>query len=401
MSDPFRILVVEDEPDVRATFRDWLQAGVPNLELIEASNAVEALDWASRHPIDLAVLDWNLGAGIDGLQVLKSLTLFQPQIVAILVTGHANLATPLQALKLGVRDYLDKHAGLDKATFLQSVHRQLDYIAPIKREKAVRASLERFRDTLVQSLPVLQQARALRPESADDPFMNLAQILVRAVSCNDAALVTFDSLGQATVRLPLQPETTASHHENARGSLAWQALSSGSALLIDDASGLASDPTMQPLPVELHRGTVLVVPLGASNALELFAAVGEHFGPSAELVARLAGPVGRTLDLARSGTSDVVHELATAVNAALDQTRGLASSPNSLGIPDQLLEHVRKDLETSWREVLPAGAGEAGVRAARALADLARRHGIAALDHVEQLIQATGKLLDATTGESR
>jgi hypothetical protein len=41
------------------------------------------------------------------------------------------------------------------------------------------------------------------------------------------------------------------------------------------------------------------------------------------------------------------------------------------------------------------------VRAARALADLARRHGIAALDHVEQLIQATGKLLDATTGESR
>jgi CheY-like chemotaxis protein len=57
MSDPFRILMVEDEPDVRATFRDWLQAGVPNLELIEASNAVEALDWASQHPIDLAVLE--------------------------------------------------------------------------------------------------------------------------------------------------------------------------------------------------------------------------------------------------------------------------------------------------------------------------------------------------------
>jgi CheY-like chemotaxis protein len=400
MSDPFRILVVEDEPDVRATFRDWLQAGVPNLELIEASNAVEALDWASRHPIDLAVLDWNLGAGIDGLQVLKSLTLFQPQIVAILVTGHANLATPLQALKLGVRDYLDKHAGLDKATFLQSVHRQLDYIAPIKREKAVRASLEHFRDTLVQSLPVLQQARALRPETADDPFMNLAQILVHALPCTDAALITFDSRGQATVRRPLEPETATSRHENAHSSLAWQVLSSGNPLVIDDASGLASDPTIRPLPVELDRGPVLILPLGTRNALELFAPAREHFGPSTELVLRLTGPIGRTLDLARSGTSDVVHELATAVNAALDQTRGLAPSPNESGIPNQLLEHVRKDLESSWREVLPAGSGEAGLRAARALADLASRHGIAALNHVEQLIQATSKLLDATSGEN-
>jgi hypothetical protein len=95
-----------------------------------------------------------------------------------------------------------------------------------------------------------------------------------------------------------------------------------------------------------------------------------------------------------------VHELATAVNAALDQTRGLAPSPNESGIPNQLLEHVRKDLESSWREVLPAGSGEAGLRAARALADLASRHGIAALNHVEQLIQATSKLLDATSGEN-
>ena len=103
MAEPFHILVVEDEPDVRATFRQWLRAGVANLNLLQASNAPEALEIASSHPVDLAVLDWNLGAGIDGLQVLKSLTLFHSDIVAILVTGHADLATPLQALKLGVQ----------------------------------------------------------------------------------------------------------------------------------------------------------------------------------------------------------------------------------------------------------------------------------------------------------
>ncbi|MFM7113429.1 MAG: response regulator transcription factor, partial [Planctomycetota bacterium] len=87
MTDPFHILVVEDEPDVRATFRDWLRSGVPRLNLIEAENAAEALDLAGRHPVDLAVLDWNLGAGVDGLQVLKSLSMFRPDIVAILFTG--------------------------------------------------------------------------------------------------------------------------------------------------------------------------------------------------------------------------------------------------------------------------------------------------------------------------
>ena len=39
-------------------------------------------------------------------------------MVAILVTGFAHQATPLDALRMGVRDYLDKNADLNRETFL-------------------------------------------------------------------------------------------------------------------------------------------------------------------------------------------------------------------------------------------------------------------------------------------
>lgn len=391
MPDPFHILVVEDEPDVRATFRDWLRAGVSNLHLLQASNAAEALELASTHPVDLAVLDWNLGAGIDGLQVLESITLFQPDVVAILVTGHADLATPLQALRLGVRDYLDKHVGLDKAAFLQAVNRQLDHIAPHKREKAFHASLVRFRDILTRTLPLVQQAGALRPEATNHPVLELARLLARAIPHQGGYLVSLEENGPAA-GIPLAGESGSVQVGDGRRSLAAQALATGTPVLLNDATGLASDPTVVPLPWELNRESVLVAPLGTRHALELFGTGSHGFDPEAEALARLARPVGLALEHAGAATADALAQLSAAVASAMEPIGGPAPQPT-------LLTRVRDDLESSWREVMPQGAGEAGLRAARALAELARRHGITALEHVEKLIEATGSLMDRLSGD--
>lgn len=390
MPEPFHILVVEDEPDVRATFREWLKSGVPDLALLEASNAPEALDLASSHPIDLAVLDWNLGAGIDGLQVLKSLTLVQPDIVAILVTGHADMATPLQALKLGVRDYLDKHAGLDKAAFLQAVNRQLERIAPLKREKAFHASLVRFRDSLTRSLPLVEQAGALRPEATEHPMVELARLVARAIPHLEGVLVTLEESGAATAT-HLSGAGEPARGADWRRSLAGQAMATGTPMALADASGLAADPTVAPLPWELDREAALVIPLGRRHALELFGSRGRGFGHDAEALARLARPVGLALEHAGAAAADALAQLSAAVASAMENTPGAPRQPG-------LMARVRDDLESSWREVMPRGAGEAGLRAARALAELARTRGIAALEHVERLIEATGRLMDQMPG---
>src|SRR5713226_7432199 len=122
------ILIVDDEEPVRRTFQEWLVgAGLP-VDILVAHDAESALHLANEHTIDLAILDWALGAGDDGLQLLQDLYAFHPDVVAIMITGFANQATPLDAMRMGVRDYLDKNQDLNQKTFMQAVGRQLDHI---------------------------------------------------------------------------------------------------------------------------------------------------------------------------------------------------------------------------------------------------------------------------------
>ena len=126
------ILIVDDEESVRRTFQEWLHSSGLDCRVFAAADAEAALRYANQSPIDLAILDWNLGAGNDGLQLLQDLAVFHPDIVAILITGYAHQATPLDALRMGVRDYLDKNQGLNRDSFLASVRKQLTKIIPAK-----------------------------------------------------------------------------------------------------------------------------------------------------------------------------------------------------------------------------------------------------------------------------
>src|ERR1700690_1179607 len=153
------ILIVDDEEPVRRTFREWL-AGL-GCTILAAPDAEAALQLANQQPIDLAILDWALGAGDDGLQLLQDLAAFHPDVIAIMVTGYANQATPLDAMRMGVRDYLDKNHDLSRDTFLHAVKRQLDQIRPAKRARQLHQTLVAFREAVEKILPLVQSAAAL------------------------------------------------------------------------------------------------------------------------------------------------------------------------------------------------------------------------------------------------
>src|SRR4030081_1505560 len=158
---PDTILIVDDESSVRQTVREWLTQANLDCEVLTAADAESALKLANQHPIDLAILDWNLGAGDDGLHLLQDLVVFHPDIVAILITGYANQATPLEAMRMGVRDYLDKNHDLSRDTFLHAVKRQRDQMRPPKRAGHWPHPLGRFREAVDKILPLVQSAAAL------------------------------------------------------------------------------------------------------------------------------------------------------------------------------------------------------------------------------------------------
>src|SRR5205807_1238495 len=161
-----------------------------------AADAESALVQANQETIDLAILDWNLGAGNDGLQLLEDLSEFNPDIVAIMITGFAHQATPLDAMRMGVRDYLDKNQTLSRETFLKSVRRQLERVRPAKRERRLHRQLVAFRAAVEKVLPLVQTAAALHdPLPLPEAVRGLFRFVLRTTGATDGVLLvhTYDA----------------------------------------------------------------------------------------------------------------------------------------------------------------------------------------------------------------
>src|SRR3954454_4362667 len=184
------VLIVDDEEPVRRTFREWLWEAHLGVRLLAAADAEEALNLANERTIDLAILDWNLGAGSDGLQLLEDLYVFNSDIVAIMITGYAHQATPLDAMRMGVRDYLDKNQDLDRNTFLRAVRRQLDRIRPARRERRLHQGLVAFREAVEKILPLVRSAPALNdPVPLPEAVGSLFRFLLHTTRARDGVLL--------------------------------------------------------------------------------------------------------------------------------------------------------------------------------------------------------------------
>src|SRR6516225_2559313 len=184
------VLIVDDEQSVRKTFQEWLEGAGLGCRILTVADAESARVQANQHTIGLAILDWNLGAGNDGLQLLEDLYLFNPDIVAIMVTGFAHQATPLDAMRMGVRDYLDKNQDLNRSTFLRAVRRQLERIRPARRERRLHQGLVAFRAAVEKVLPLVQAAAALHdPVPLPAAVSNLLRFLTRTTEARDGVLL--------------------------------------------------------------------------------------------------------------------------------------------------------------------------------------------------------------------
>ncbi len=100
-----RVLVVDDEPNIRATLRMCLEGlGCVAREAASGEAAAEAV---RIEPIDLVFLDLRLGQE-DGLEVLPRLMGERPGLDVVVMTAYATIDTAVQSIQRGARDYLAK-----------------------------------------------------------------------------------------------------------------------------------------------------------------------------------------------------------------------------------------------------------------------------------------------------
>jgi two-component system, NtrC family, nitrogen regulation response regulator NtrX len=106
-----RVLVVDDEPGVRAALVQLLEyEGVETRAVASAAEAFVAYE--EFHPA-VTFLDVKM-AGMDGLSALKVLRQRDPAAVVVMISGHATIRDAIEATQLGAFDILEKPLDTDR-----------------------------------------------------------------------------------------------------------------------------------------------------------------------------------------------------------------------------------------------------------------------------------------------
>lgn len=114
------ILVVDDEPDIRDIVREILEDEGYNVAVAE--NAQTAREQFAQHNPELVLLDiWM--PGTDGISLLKEWHEQDIEIPVIMISGHGNVETAVEAIRFGAYDFLEKP--LSTAKLLVTVQRAI------------------------------------------------------------------------------------------------------------------------------------------------------------------------------------------------------------------------------------------------------------------------------------
>ncbi len=176
------LLVVDDDEQLReALERRFRRLGAV---VTTAATAADGLVQAGRVRHDVALLDLHLPDG-TGIELLERLKERQPELEAIMLTGHGSIETAIQAMKKGAYDYLTKPFHLPDLEI--HIDKAFEKVRLARRERqwVEQLSFESERYRLVGSSPALRQVVQLLEKVAPTD----ATVLVRGASGTGKELV--------------------------------------------------------------------------------------------------------------------------------------------------------------------------------------------------------------------
>ncbi len=114
MADPFRILVVDDEPAQLELAGGFLKKR--GFETVLAESGEKALRSFRDQPFDLVLTDQKM-ADMSGLELVNAVRALNPETAVIVMTAYGTIETAVSAIKAGAADYLTKPLNLDELLY--------------------------------------------------------------------------------------------------------------------------------------------------------------------------------------------------------------------------------------------------------------------------------------------
>jgi len=134
-----RILVVDDDSDLRLTLCEYLESS--NFGVSSARNGSEAISLlqSQRLKFDIIFTDLVMQPGPDGMEVLKVAKQLNPFCYVVVMTGYSSIETAIESIRCGAFDYLTKPFKLAQIEIVAS--RILEYLNLLNDNKRLASKL--------------------------------------------------------------------------------------------------------------------------------------------------------------------------------------------------------------------------------------------------------------------
>lgn len=133
-----KVLIVDDERSIRKTLKEILEFEKYKVE--EASDGLECLAKLKTNSFDVMILDIKMPK-MDGMEVLERVQILAPDLPVVMISGHANIDTAVEAVKKGAFDFISKPPDLNR--LLITIRNAMDKSSLITETKVLKRKVSK------------------------------------------------------------------------------------------------------------------------------------------------------------------------------------------------------------------------------------------------------------------
>ena len=188
-----KILIIEDEEPIRRVLVRILSDEDSNYKISEASDGKEGLNLIKKEKFDLVLCDIKMPK-MDGIEVLQAANAKNISAPFIMLTGHGNVETAVEAMKLGAYDFISKPPDLNR--LLTAVRHALE-------NKSLRSENKKLKRKVAQSYEIIGESPAIK---------KITEMIAKVAATDARVLITGENgTGKELVAQQL-------HHQSNRAS---------------------------------------------------------------------------------------------------------------------------------------------------------------------------------------
>ena len=148
-----KILIIEDEEPIRRVLVRILNEEDSNFEIYQASDGKKGLDLIKKESFDLVLCDIKMPK-VDGIELLQRTRKTNLTLPFIMLTGHGNIETAVESMKLGAYDFISKPPDLNR--LINSVRNALEKKELVTENKILRQKVAKKYEIIGNSKSVME-----------------------------------------------------------------------------------------------------------------------------------------------------------------------------------------------------------------------------------------------------